>query len=290
MNNMRKFSFRDRFFYKTLRKLFHRKIAILGLAIVLVVIFLAIFGDFLMPYDSNKVSLSEKFQAPSAEHIMGTDELGRDVFSRIIYGCRISVKVGIVTVLIAFALGTLLGLIAGYFGGIVDTVIMNVVDAVWSFPTLILALAITTVLGSGLFSVMLAVGIVYTPGFARVVRGMVLSVKGSEYVESAKAIGLSHRRIISRYIFPNVVSVIIVQATLNAAQAIIAEASLSYLGLGVQLPDSSWGSMLKYGYSYISTAPWLSIFPGVAISLLVLGLNFLGDGLRDALDVKIRDD
>jgi peptide/nickel transport system permease protein len=280
----------DSFFYKTFCRLLKRKLAIVGMGICIIVVFFALFGDYVMPFDPNKNVLQEKFQSPSLKHLMGTDELGRDVLSRIIYGCRIAMEVGIVAVSIAFAFGTVLGLTAGFYGGKVDLLISNIVDAIWSFPTLIFALAITTLLGTGLVNVMIAIGIVFTPGFARIVRSMVLMVKSNEYIESAISIGLSNGRIIRRYIFPNVFSVIIVQASLNAAQAIIAEATLSYLGLGVQLPNSSWGSMLKYGYSYIAAAPWLSIFPGIAITLLVLGLNFLGDGLRDALDVKINEE
>jgi peptide/nickel transport system permease protein len=186
--------------------------------------------------------------------------------------------------------GVALGLIAGYWRGKVDTVISGILDAIWAFPTLILALAICAVLGPGLPNILLAIGIVYTPGFARVVRNMVLSVREMEYVQGARAIGLNDFEIIVRYILPNISSVIIVQTSLNAAQAIIAEASLSFLGLGIQAPQASWGSMLKTGYQYISIAPWLSVFPGICILITVLGLNFIGDGLRDALDVRIRTD
>ena len=191
-------------------------------------------------------------------------------------------------VLIAMTLGTTLGLLAGYYKGRIDTVISSITDAVWSFPTIILALAITTALGPGLTNVLIAIGIVFTPAFTRVVRSMVLSVREMEYVQGAKAIGLSDFRIIVRYILPNVFPVIIVQASLNAAQAIISEASLSFMGLGIQPPEASWGYMLKSGYPYLWVAPWLSIYPGLLILLIVLALNFLGDGLRDALDVRLK--
>jgi len=281
---------RDSYFYKIFRRLIKRKVSLFGMIVVCLTVLLAIFGDWIMPYDPNAIDVTAFLQAPSSRHLLGTDELGRDLLSRMIYGARISILVGVVAVMIAFVTGTVLGLLAGYFGGVVDWVITNIANAIWAFPTLILALAITAVLGTGLFKIMLAIGIVYTPGFLRVVRSMVLSVRESEYVEAGVAIGLNDRQIIRKYIFPNVFSVIIVQGSLNAAQAIIAEASLSFLGLGVQLPNASWGSMLKTGYPFLANAPWLSIFPGIAIMLMVMGLNFLGDGLRDALDVKLKMD
>jgi len=275
---------------RVFRKLFRSKLSLFGIIILTVTILVAIFAPLVAPYDHTEANLLATFQKPSSSHPMGTDELGRDVFSRIIQGSRITIVVGVVAVLIAMVPGVVLGLIAGYYQGKVDTVISGILDAIWAFPTLILALAICAVLGPGLPNILLAIGIVYIPGFARVVRSMVLSVREMEYVEGAKAIGLNDFEIIFRYILPNISSVIIVQTSLNAAQAIIAEASLSFLGLGIQAPQASWGSMLKTGYQYISMASWLSIFPGLCILIIVLGLNFLGDGLRDALDVRIRTD
>lgn len=282
--------FKETWSYQTLRRLVKGKLAVLGLAIFLLMLVVSALAPLLSPYDPNATNTSALVKPPSASHWMGTDELGRDVFSRIIYGTRISLVVGVIAVAIAMAMGSLFGLIAGYWRGTADNVIMSVMDAVWAFPTLILALAITAALGPSLTNVMIAIGLVFTPGFARLVRGMVLSVREREYVESARAIGLNDWEIIGRYIWPNITSTMIVQASLNAAQAIIAEASMSFLGLGIQPPAASWGSMLKAGYPYLELAPWLSIFPGLAILVTVLGLNFLGDGLRDALDVRIRVD
>lgn len=272
------------------RKLYRSKLSLVGIIIVAITIFIALFAPVISPFDNTEADLFSTFKKPSLEHPMGTDELGRDVLSRIFYGARITIVVGVVAVLIAMVPGVILGLIAGYWRGKADTIITGILDALWAFPTLILALAICAILGPGLLNILLAIGIVYTPGFARVVRSMVLSVRETEYVQGAKAIGLNDFEIIFRYILPNVSSVIIVQTSLNAAQAIIAEASLSFLGLGIQAPQASWGSMLKTGYQYMTLAPWLSIFPGICILLVVLGLNFLGDGLRDALDVRIRTD
>lgn len=277
-------------FYMVFKRLLKGKLAVLGLIIFLVVIFVSAFAPWISPYDPNATDTSALIASPSTQHWMGTDELGRDVFSRIIYGTRISLIVGVFAVLIALAVGAVLGLIAGYWGGQVDNVIMSIMDSIWAFPTLILALAITAALGPSLSNVTIAIGLVFTPGFARLVRGMVLSVREREYIESARVIGLNDREIITRYIWPNITATMIVQGSLNAAQAIISEASLSFLGLGVQPPAASWGSMLKAGYPYLEMSPWLSIFPGLAILITVLGLNFFGDGLRDALDIKIRVD
>lgn len=277
-------------FYVTFTRLMKGKLAVAGLIVFITVVLVSISAPLLCPFDPQKTDMMVLLQPPSRTHLFGTDELGRDVFSRVVYGTRISLGVGIVAVAIAIALGTTLGLIAGYWRGKVENVIMLLMDSIWAFPTMILALAITAALGPSLANIMFAIGVVYTPGFARLVRSMVLTVREQEYVESARSIGLSNRKIIIRYILPNVTSAIIVQASLNAAHAIITEASLSFLGLGVQPPEASWGSMLRAGYAYMEVAPWLSIYPGLAILIVVLGLNFLGDGLRDALDVKIRVD
>jgi peptide/nickel transport system permease protein len=275
-------------FYKTWRKLLSNKLAAAGLLVCVLMVLVALLAPVLAPNDPNFQTYTDILKGPSETYPMGTDNLGRCVLSRVLYGTRITIVVGVVAVAIAMSLGTALGLLAGYYKGRVDAVISAVTDAVWSFPTIILALAITTALGPGLTNVLIAIGIVFTPAFARVVRAMVLSVREMEYVQGARAIGLSDARIILRYILPNVVPVIIIQASLNAAQAIISEASLSFLGLGIQPPEASWGYMLKTGYPYLWMAPWLSIYPGLMILLIVLALNFLGDGLRDALDVRLK--
>lgn len=274
-------------FFKKFRK---NKLAMFGMAICVLVLFVTIAGPVISPYEASTTSVKERFSPPSAVHWLGTDELGRDTLSRIIAGARITVIVGVCAVMIALVLGTIFGLIAGYYGGIVDTVISGFMDALWSFPAIILALAITAVLGASIRNIFIAIGIVYTPNFCRLVRSRALSIRETEYVQGARAIGLNDFEIITRYMLPNMSSTLIVQVTLSCAKAIIAEASLSFLGLGVQPPAASWGSMLKSGYPYLDRAPWLSIFPGLAIMLLVLGLNYLGDGLRDALDVRIRAD
>lgn len=276
-------------FKRIMKRLLSSKLATLGLILCSLMVFIAVFSPILQTHDPLALNILHKLKGPSAEHWFGTDELGRDLFSRMVSGARITVIVGIVAVLIALILGTILGVLAGYYGGKVDMLVSGFVDAVWAFPTIILALAITTALGPGLANVLLAIGIVFTPNFARIVRSMVLTVRETEYVQSAKAIGLNDFEIITRYVLPNTFSVIIVQTSLNAAQAILAEASLSFMGLGLSAEMASWGAMLRGGFSYLSRgAWWLSVFPGMAIMLTVLGLNFLGDGLRDALDIRLR--
>lgn len=276
---------------KALRRLLRNKLAVFGLVVIFLLALLAIFAPFFAGTDDpNAMDFTNILQKPSLEHPFGTDDLGRDLWARVVYGTRFTVYVGIFTVSISMVLGTILGLIAGYYGGILDRIITSVTDAVWSLPTIILALAITAALGSGLRNCIIAIGICFTPAFARVVRSMVLTVHELEYVQAAKAIGLNNFEIIVRYVLPNIASVVIVQASLNAAQAIISEASLSYMGLGIQPPDASWGYLLKTAQQYMSRAPWLSVFPGLMILLIVLALNFVGDGLRDALDVRLQSD
>jgi peptide/nickel transport system permease protein len=272
------------------RKFFQNRLAFLGAVICLLFLFCALFAPLLSTHDPNEVNVRQMLKPPSLEHFLGTDELGRDYFSRLMHGSRITFVVGIVAVLIALFFGTTLGLVSGYFGGRLDALITAMLDTIWAFPTLILALAIVAALGASLQNILLAIGIVYIPGFARIVRSMVLSVKEAEYVKSARTIGRSHFSIIRKHILPNVISVVIVQTSLNAAQAIITEATLSFMGLGIQPPQASGGSTLKTSFSFLYKAPWLCVYPGLAILLVVLGLNFIGDGLRDALDVRIRAD
>lgn len=276
---------------KTLSKLFKNKLAVLGMLVLLLLVICACFAPQITGTDDpNEMDYMNTFVSPCAEHPFGTDDLGRDLFARVVYGAKYTIIVGLFTVAISMVLGTALGLVSGYYGGTTDRVITSVMDAIWSLPTMILALAITAALGTGLKNCIIAIGICFTPAFARVVRSMVITVREMEYVQAAKSIGLNDFEIITRYILPNVTPVIIVQASLNAAQAIISEASLSYLGLGIQPPDASWGYLLKTAQQYMGRAPWLSIIPGLMILLVVLSLNFVGDGLRDALDVRIKED
>ena len=259
-----------------------------GLAVTLLVICLAVAADFIVPYNPN-VPQGAVLTAPNGAFWLGTDHLGRDVLSRIIHGSRVAVEAGIVSVGFAIAAGVTIGLVAGYWGGWVDDVLMRLVDAIWSFPTLVLALAIAFSLGQGLINAMIAIGVVFTPAFARLVRGQALSVRERDFVTAARVLGAGPSRIMWRHIWPNVVGAIIVQSSLMVAQAIIVEAALSFLGLGVEPPQASWGSMLRSGYQYMERAPWLSLFPGVAIFVTVLSLNMLGDGLRLALDPRLRE-
>lgn len=276
---------------KALRKLQKNKLALFGIAVLLLLIVAAVFAPAVAgTSDPNAMDFADVLKSPSSEHPFGTDDLGRDMWARVVYGARYTIYVGIFTVFISMVLGTALGLVSGYYGGLLDRIITSFTDAIWSMPTIILALAITAALGSGLQNCIIAIGLCFTPAFARVVRAVVLTVSELEYVQAAKAIGLNDFEILTRYILPNVAPVIIVQASLNAAQAIISEASLSYLGLGIQPPDASWGYLLKTAQQYMGSAPWLSILPGLMILLIVLALNFLGDGLRDALDVRLKTD
>ncbi|ALP68163.1 ABC transporter permease [Paraburkholderia caribensis] len=260
--------------------------AVFGAVLVALIVVMAVFAPWLTQYDPVQASFMTVRQAPSAAHWFGTDELGRDVLSRLLYGARASLLAGVVSVGIAVVLGVPLGLLAGYFGKLVDGVISRIADALLSIPFLILAIALSAFLGPSLTNAMAAIGISAMPRFIRLTRGQAISVKAEEYVEGARAIGLDHPRIILRYILPNVLPPIIVQASLTVASAIIAEASLSFLGLGQLPPSPSWGSMLNTAKDFVSQAPWMSIFPGIAIFLAVLGFNLLGDGLRDALDPR----
>jgi peptide/nickel transport system permease protein len=258
-----------------------------GLLVVSVVLLVALSADLIAPYSPNQMQAVGILAAPSLAHWLGTDQLGRDVLSRIIFGARTSVQAGVVSVGLALIAGVGMGLVAGYYGGWADDLLMLLVDALWSFPTLVLALAIAASLGPGLTNAMLAIGIVFTPVFARLVRGQALSVRERDFVMAARAIGAGSGRIMLRHIWPNVTAPIIVQASLLVASAIVVEAALSFLGLGIEPPAPSWGSMLKGGYQYMQQALWLSIAPGAAIFVTVLAFNLMGDGLRRALDPRL---
>lgn len=273
---------RSRVFSKLLR---HRNV-ILGGTIVLFFVLIAILAPLIAPYDPIKTGFTTVRKPPSGLFWFGTDELGRDLFSRMVWGARSSLMAGVVSVTIAVTLGVPLGLISGYFGRWADAVISRITDALLAIPFLILAIALAAFLGPSLTNAMIAIGLSAMPVFIRLTRGQVLSVKAEDYVEGARAIGLPDFWIILRYILPNVLPPILVQATLTVAIAIIAEASLSFLGLGLQPPTPSWGSMLNTAKNFMEQAPWMSVFPGVAISMIVFGFNQLGDGLRDALDPR----
>jgi peptide/nickel transport system permease protein len=271
---------------RALRRLVRRRGAMFGLAVIVFFILVALLAPYIAPYDPLKTSWSAVRKPPSELYWFGTDEIGRDVLSRVIWGTRASLLAGVVSVCISLAFGVPIGMLAGYVGSWVDALISRITDAMLACPFLILAIALAAFLGPSLTNAMIAIGITATPTFIRLTRAQVLSVKVEDYVEAARAIGNPHLRIALRHILPNVVAPILVQATLAIAAAVIAEASLSFLGLGQQPPAPSWGSMLNTAKNYIDHAPWMAIWPGLCIFLLVLSFNLLGDGLRDALDPK----
>jgi peptide/nickel transport system permease protein len=269
-----------------LRRLLRRRAAVVGLAVVVFFIALAVVAPLLAPYDPIATDWRAVRKPPSALHLFGTDELGRDVLARVIWGARASLMAGLVSVSIALAVAVPLGLLSGYLGGVVDGLLMRIIDAMLAIPFLVLAIALAAFLGPSLTNAMIAIGVVQTPIFTRLTRGQALAVKHEDYIEAARAVGNPHRRILLRHILPNILAPILVQATLAIAAAIIAEASLSFLGLGQQPPAPSWGSMLNTASHFLSQAPWMAVWPGLAIFSLVLSFNLLGDGLRDALDPR----
>ena len=271
---------------RAVRRLARRAGAVFGFAVVVFFVLIALLAPWLAPYDPVATSWSAVRAAPSAAHWFGADELGRDVLSRIIWGTRASILAGVVSVSISLALGVPIGMLTGYLGRWVDALISRVTDAMLACPFLILAIALAAFLGPSLTNAMIAIGISATPIFIRLTRAQVLAAKAEDYVEAARALGNPHLRIALRHILPNIVAPLIVQATLAIAAAVIAEASLSFLGLGQQPPAPSWGSMLNTARNYVDQAPWMAIWPGVSIFLLVLSFNLLGDGLRDALDPR----
>ena len=273
---------------RALRRLIRRKGAMVGLALVVFFVGVALVAPWISPYDPLATSWSAVRKAPTSAHWFGTDEIGRDVLARVIFGSRASLLAGVVSVAISLAVGVPIGLAAGYIGGWADMVISRVVDAMLACPFLILAIALAAFLGPSLTNAMIAIGVAATPVFVRLTRAQVLTVKVEDYIEAARAVGNSHLRIALRHIFPNIVAPLIVQATLAIAAAVIAEASLSFLGLGQQPPAPSWGSMLNTAKNFVENAPWMAFWPGLAIFLLVLSFNLLGDGLRDALDPRHR--
>ena len=273
---------------KTLKRLLKNFAFTSGLILTLLLVLAALAAPLLATHDPNLQDTSRRLEAPSNEHILGLDDLGRDVYSRIVYGARVSLRVGFSVVLAASLIGVTLGAISGYFGGLADVLVMRLCDILLAFPGILLAIALVAVLGPNLINVILALSIIGWVGYARLVRGQVLKVREMEYVTAAKALGAKSPRVIVKHVLPNVINPVIVMATLGLAGAILAEAALSFLGLGVQPPTPSWGAMLTSGRRYLGLANHLAIFPGAAIMLAVMGLNFLGDGLIDALDPKYR--
>jgi peptide/nickel transport system permease protein len=270
------------------RRLVRRKSAVLGLIIIVVLLLVALLAPLIAPYDPAQQSWTAIRKPPSAQHWFGTDESGRDLFSRVIYGARASLLAGVVSISIALTFGVPIGLLAGYGGRWIDALIGRITDAMLAVPFLILAIALAAFLGPSLNNAMIAIGVTATPIFVRLTRGQVMSVKVEDYVEAARAVGNPPVRIALRHILPNILPALIVQATISIATAIIAEASLSFLGLGQQPPAPSWGSMLNTAQRFLTNAPWMAVWPGLAIFVAVLSFNILGDGLRDALDPKER--
>jgi len=273
---------------RALRRLRHRRSAMIGLLVVLGFVALALFAPWIAPHDPIATSWGAIRKAPSEAHWFGTDEIGRDVLSRVVWGTRASLLAGVVSVSISLALGVPIGIAAGFLGGAVDALISRITDAFLACPFLILAIALAAFLGPSLTNAMIAIGVSATPIFVRLTRAQVLNVKVEDYIEAARAVGNPPWRIALRHVLPNVTAPLIVQATLAIAAAVIAEASLSFLGLGQQPPAPSWGSMLNVAKNFLSQAPWMAVFPGLAIFVTVLAFNLLGDGLRDALDPRSR--
>jgi len=279
----------DSLWLDAIRRLRRQPLSMLAAVIVTILILTAIFGSVLAPYDPNFIDMTNRFAPPSFEHPFGTDDFGRDILSRVMVGARVSLMVGIIAVSISAVVGSFLGILAGYTGRVVDEVIMRAMDILFAFPAILLAIAIMAALGRGVGNAMIAIGIVYIPIFARIARGSVLSIREEDFVDAARSIGSTDSRIMFKHIFPNTTSPLIVEVTLSLSFAILAEAALSFFGLGTQPPDPSWGRMLSEGRAYFQQSVWLAIFPGLAIMLTVLGFNLLGDGLRDALDPRLKN-
>lgn len=270
------------------RRLRRNKLAMIALVIIVILILSAVFADVIAPYDPSAQSISNRFQLPGNGHLLGTDDFGRDILSRIIYGGRISLLVSVMAIAIGLLVGCFLGATAGYFGGLYEGIIMRLMDVLMAIPGFLMAVSISAALGSGLGNTALAVAVTCIPGYCRLMRATVLSIRGEEYVEAAKASGASNMRIIFRQIVPNTLSPIIVESTLRLGGCILAISGLSFIGLGVQPPTPEWGSMLNIGRQYIRDFYPMTIFPGVAIMITLFGFNLLGDGLRDALDPKLK--
>jgi len=271
------------------RRLKRNRAAIVGGIIVLLFVAIAILAPLISPYPPNEGDLTKRLNPPNREHLLGAEPLGRDLLSRVIYGARISLQIQVVAVCIAMVIGTLLGMVGGYYGGKMDHLIMRLMDILLAFPGIFLAISIIAVLGPGLANLMLAAGIYSVPQFARIVRGSVLSLKEKEFIEAARAVGENDLNILFRYLLPNSIAPIIIQTTLRMATVLLTASGLSFLGLGVQPPTAEWGAMLSNARAYLITAPHVATVPGLAIMLVVMGFNLFGDGLRDSLDPRLRD-
>jgi peptide/nickel transport system permease protein len=270
------------------RRYVRSRTGLFGAFVLLTVTLCAVFAAQIAPYSPTRQNFLEEKEPPSREHLMGTDEFGRDVFSRVIWGAQASLLAGAVAASIALVIGLILGMVAAFYGGGLDNFIMRVMDIILAFPYILLAIAVVAILGPGLVNAMIAIGIVYVPYYARVVRGSVLSVRARDYVEAARALGAADQRVMVQHVLPNTLAPVIVQTTLNVGTAIIDTAGLSFLGLGTQPPTPDWGNMLAGGRSYVIDAPWIATFPGLAILVTVLAFNLMGDALRDAFDPRLR--
>jgi ABC-type dipeptide/oligopeptide/nickel transport system permease subunit len=270
------------------RQLRRNRGAIVGLIMIVFLALMAVAAPWVAPYDPLQQSIQDALQSPSAQHLFGTDELGRDMLSRIIYGARISLRVGLISVAIGSTIGTTMGIISGFYGRAIDNLLMRITDVLAAFPGMLLALTVIAVLGPGLFNAMIAVGVGSIPSYSRIARGSTMAIRSCLYVESARSVGCQGRRIMWRYILPNVLPPLIVIVTLGVAGAILTASGLSFLGLGAKPPTPEWGAMLSSGRQYLRTSPWVAIFPGLAITITVVSINLFGDGLRDALDPRLR--
>ena len=270
-------------------KLIENRLSAIGVVIIFLLLLIAIFAPFLSPYDPLKMAAKEQFIPPNAHHILGTDRFGRDVLSRIIYGTRLSLVISVVSVSIALVMGLALGVIAAYYSGKTDNIIMRLLDILLAFPPFFLAIAVMAVLGPGAINVIIALGLLYTPIFARIARGSFLSIQEKEFIEAVRAIGVKETTVVFRYCIPNILAPIIVAATINLSTALLIEAAMSFVGVGTQPPTPSLGLMLSESRAFMELAPWTATFPGLAIMLCVLGFNLLGDGLRDILDPRLQN-
>ncbi|RPJ35668.1 MAG: ABC transporter permease [Deltaproteobacteria bacterium] len=271
------------------KRLIRNKLAVLGALLLLFLITVALLAPWVATHNPLKMNIKERLQPPSQTHFFGTDGYGRDLFSRVVYGAAIALKVGFLSIAVAMSAGIILGLISGYYRGWIDAIIMRIMDAILSFPIILLAIGIMAVLGAGFANLMIALGLVYTPRFARLVRSSVLSIREKEYIEAARVTGCSDFTILFVHILPNCWAPVIIQATISFGYAILWEAALSFLGLGAPPPSPSWGSLLADGKEVLTRAPWMTYFPGLAIAMAVLALNLFGDGLRDVLDPRIKE-